>query len=201
MSASGRVGAPTMHTFDSEEIPPPIPFNCRPFGSGLPIAARKIGAHSARGGKSFAALSSMGLPALNGFIGEFTILLGVANVNIWWATFASVGIVLGAAYLLWLYQRVFWGPLDNPANKNVPDLNGRELSLLVALVVVMVWIGIYPGTFFSMLDEPVNYVVTKVDPQYFVRHPMESTGSVKAADAVHRPAQASPQAVVAEKGK
>jgi NADH-quinone oxidoreductase subunit M len=148
-----------------------------------------------------AALSSMGLPALNGFIGEFTILLGVANVNIWWATFASVGIVLGAAYLLWLYQRVFWGPLDNPANKNVPDLNGRELGLLVALVAVMVWIGIYPSTFFSMLDEPVNYVVTKVDPQYFVRHPMENTGSVKAADAARHPAQGSPQAVVAEKGK
>ena len=65
-----------------------------------------------------AALSSMGLPALNGFIGEFTILLGAANRTIVWAVFAAVGIVLGAAYLLWLYQRVFWGPLDNPANKN-----------------------------------------------------------------------------------
>ncbi len=148
-----------------------------------------------------AALSSMGLPALNGFIGEFTILLGVANVSLWWATFASVGIVLGAAYLLWLYQRVFWGPLDNPANKNVPDLNGRELSLLVALVAVMVWIGIYPGTFFTMLDEPVNYVVTKVDPQYFVKHPIQNAESVKAANAARRPAQASPQAVVAAKGK
>jgi NADH-quinone oxidoreductase subunit M len=148
-----------------------------------------------------AALSSMGLPALNGFIGEFTILLGVANVSIWWATFASVGIVLGAAYLLWLYQRVFWGPLDNPANKNVPDLNGRELSMLVALVAVMVWIGIFPATFFSMIDEPVNYVVTKVDPQYFVRHPLMDTQGAKVVATAHRPAVVSPQAVVAEKGK
>jgi NADH-quinone oxidoreductase subunit M len=114
-----------------------------------------------------AALSSMGLPALNGFIGEFTILLGAANRNIWWAVFAAVGIVLGAAYLLWLYQRVFWGPLDNPANKSVRDLNRRELGLMVALVAVMVWIGIYPKPIFDMLDKPVEYVVQKVDPAYY----------------------------------
>ena len=114
-----------------------------------------------------AALSSMGLPALNGFIGEFTILLGAANRNIWWAVFAAIGIVLGAAYLLWLYQRVFWGPLDNPANKNVKDLNRRELGLLVALVAVMVWIGIYPKPIFDLIDKPVEYVVRKVDPGYF----------------------------------
>ncbi|MDQ6800202.1 MAG: NADH-quinone oxidoreductase subunit M [Acidobacteriota bacterium] len=114
-----------------------------------------------------AALSSMGLPALNGFIGEFTILLGAANRNIWWAVFAAIGIVLGAAYLLWLYQRVFWGPLDNPANKNVRDLNRRELGLMVALVAVMVWIGIYPKPIFDLIEKPVEYIVQKVDPSYF----------------------------------
>src|SRR5205085_2193761 len=114
-----------------------------------------------------AALSSMGLPALNGFIGEFTILLGAANRSIVWAVFGAVGIVLGAAYLLWLYQRVFWGPLDNPANKNLRDLNRRELVLLVALVACMVWIGIFPSTFFEKIEEPVNYIVRQVDPAYF----------------------------------
>src|SRR5712691_10971283 len=114
-----------------------------------------------------AALSSMGLPALNGFIGEFTILLGAANRNIWWAVFAATGIVLGAAYLLWLYQRVFWGPLDNPANRNIRDLNRRELGLLVALSACMVWIGIYPKPIFDMIDKPVEYIVQKVDPGYF----------------------------------
>jgi NADH-quinone oxidoreductase subunit M len=79
----------------------------------------------------------------------------------------SVGIVLGAAYLLWLYQRVFWGPLDNPANKTVRDLNRRELGLLVALVACMVWIGIYPSVFFDKIEEPVNYIVRQVDPNYF----------------------------------
>jgi NADH-quinone oxidoreductase subunit M len=119
-----------------------------------------------------AALSSMGLPALNGFIGEFTILLGAANRSITWAVFASVGIVLGAAYLLWLYQRVFWGPLDNPANRNVPDVNKREFAMMAALIVLMVWIGIKPGVFFDMIEEPVNYVVKKVDPTYFDKKPL-----------------------------
>src|SRR5437867_4157429 len=116
-----------------------------------------------------AALSSMGLPALNGFIGEFTILLGAANRSIVWAVFGAVGIVLGAAYLLWLYQRVFWGPLDNPANKTVRDLNRRELALLVMLTACMVWIGIYPSTFFDKIEEPVNYIVRQVDPNYFAQ--------------------------------
>ena len=120
-----------------------------------------------------AALSSMGLPGLNGFIGEFTILLGVANRNLVWASYASVGIVLGAAYLLWLYQRVFWGPLDNPENRDVPDLNKRELGLMLALVACMVWIGIRPGVFFDMIEEPVNYIVRKVDPGYFQRNPLQ----------------------------
>ncbi|HEY6141280.1 MAG TPA: NADH-quinone oxidoreductase subunit M [Thermoanaerobaculia bacterium] len=114
-----------------------------------------------------AALSSMGLPALNGFIGEFTILLGAANRSLLWAVLASVGIVLGAAYLLWLYQRVFWGPLDNPANRAVPDVNGREKLLMAALIACMVWIGVYPKPFFDMIEEPVNYVIKKVDPAYF----------------------------------
>ena len=119
-----------------------------------------------------AALSSMGLPALNGFIGEFTILLGVANRNIWWAVFAAIGIVLGAAYLLWLYQRVFWGPLDNPANRNIRDLNRRELGMLVALSACMVWIGIYPKPIFDLIDKPVEYIVQKVDPTYMNAPPM-----------------------------
>jgi NADH-quinone oxidoreductase subunit M len=123
-----------------------------------------------------AALSSMGLPALNGFIGEFTILLGAANSTafgtISYAVFAAIGIVLGAAYLLWLYQRVFWGPLDNPANANVPDVNGRELGLMLALIVVMVWIGVYPKPLFDVLEKPVDYVVQKVDPAYFDKDPI-----------------------------
>jgi NADH-quinone oxidoreductase subunit M len=123
-----------------------------------------------------AALSSMGLPALNGFIGEFTILLGAANSKafgtIAYAVIAAIGIVLGAAYLLWLYQRVFWGPLDNPENAKVRDVNRRELALMVALIALMVWIGIYPKPLFDILEKPVEYVVRKVDPQYYDKQPI-----------------------------
>ncbi|MFZ2490177.1 MAG: NADH-quinone oxidoreductase subunit M [Thermoanaerobaculia bacterium] len=120
-----------------------------------------------------AALSSLGLPALNGFIGEFTILIGAANRSLTWAIFAAVGIVLGAAYLLWLYQRVFWGPLSNPKNEGLKDMNRRELAVMLPLIVLMIWIGIAPKPFFDAIEVPVNYIVTKVDPQYFAKHPME----------------------------
>jgi len=116
-----------------------------------------------------ATLSSIGLPTLNGFIGEFTILLGAANRNIWWGVAAATGIVLGAAYMLWLYQRIFWGPLENPANQNLSDLNRREVWTMIPLVVCMFWIGLYPAPFFRILEKPVNYIVAKVDPTYLNR--------------------------------
>ncbi|MGA7613591.1 MAG: NADH-quinone oxidoreductase subunit M [Thermoanaerobaculia bacterium] len=119
-----------------------------------------------------ATLSSIGLPALNGFVGEFTILIGAANRSLVWAVFAATGIVLGAAYMLWLYQRVFWGPLDNPANRTLKDLNAREIWTLVPIVACMFWIGLYPAPFFKLLDKPVDYLVQKVDPGYYQREQM-----------------------------
>ena len=80
------------------------------------------------------ALSSMGLPLLNGFIGEFTILQGAFATNFWWAFFAATGIVLGAAYLLWLYQRIFFGELTQPRQREAPDLTRREQLTLAPLV-------------------------------------------------------------------
>src|SRR5882724_6973275 len=84
-------------------------------------------------------LSSLGLPLLNGFIGEFTILRGVFEVSRTWAVWSVTGIVLGAAYLLWLYQRVMFGPVTNPANTNLPDLNLREYATLVPLILWAFW--------------------------------------------------------------
>ena len=109
-------------------------------------------------------MSSIGLPALNGFIGEFTILVGAFNRVWWWALFAALGIVLGAAYMLWLYQRVFFGPLTNPENKGLKDLSGRELLYLMPLVILCFVIGIVPGPFFDVIKKPVDYLVQKVDP-------------------------------------
>jgi NADH-quinone oxidoreductase subunit M len=105
------------------------------------------------------ALSSMGLPLLNGFIGEFTILQGAFARNFWWAFFASMGIVLGAAYLLWLYQRVFFGELSNPANAKLSDLTVREQLTLAPLVVVALWIGLYPKPLFDVLRTPSENIV------------------------------------------
>ena len=86
-----------------------------------------------------------------------------------YAVIAAIGIVLGAAYLLWLYQRVFWGPLDNPENENVPDVNRRELGMMVALIALMIWIGVYPKPIFDIMEKPVDYLVQKVDPDYFAK--------------------------------
>jgi len=104
----------------------------------------------------------MGLPLLNGFIGEFTILQGAFARSFWWAFFAATGIVLGAAYLLWLYQRVFFGEITNPANASLPDLTGREQLTLVPLVVLALWIGLYPRPMFDVLRVPSEKIVQAV---------------------------------------
>ena len=108
-------------------------------------------------------MSSIGLPTLNGFVGEFTILVGAFNRVWWWALLGAIGIVLGAAYMLWMYQRVFFGPLDNPENKAVKDLSFREFAYLIPIVVLCFWIGLYPKPFFEILEKPVEYLVTKVE--------------------------------------
>jgi NADH-quinone oxidoreductase subunit M len=111
-------------------------------------------------------MSSIGLPALNGFVGEFTILVGAFDRNWLWALAGAIGIVLGAAYMLWMYQRVFFGPLTNPENRNLPDLDKRELAYLVPIVLLCFWIGLYPKPFFDVLEKPVKQVVRAVDPAY-----------------------------------
>jgi NADH-quinone oxidoreductase subunit M len=108
------------------------------------------------------ALSSMGLPLLNGFIGEFTILQGAFARSFWWAFFAATGIVLGAAYLLWLYQRVFFGEITNPANATLPDLTVREQLTIAPLVVLALWIGLYPKPMFDVLRIPSEKIVAAV---------------------------------------
>ncbi len=114
-------------------------------------------------------LSSIGMPTLNGFIGEFMVLQGVFADQTYrlWAIFGAIGIVLGAAYMLWMYQRVMFGPVEHSENRNLPDLNWRELTTLVPLIILAFWIGLYPGTFLDYLHGPVNEVVEKVRPGEF----------------------------------
>jgi NADH-quinone oxidoreductase subunit M len=103
-------------------------------------------------------LSSIGLPLLNGFIGEFLALRGAFEANPWWAAAGALGIVLGAAYTLWLYQRVMFGP---PTEKN-PDLTTREWAYMMPLVVLAFWIGIYPKPVLSLFERPVQLIAHQV---------------------------------------
>ena len=121
-------------------------------------------------------LSSIGMPTLNGFIGEFMILQGVFADPTYrlWAVWGAVGIVLGAAYMLWLYQRVMLGPLDKPENQSLPDLSGRELAMFVPLIILVFWIGLYPKTFLDYLHEPVNQIVERVRPNEFSPLPAQA---------------------------
>jgi len=99
--------------------------------------------------------SSVGLPGLNGFVGEFLILVGAFQANVWYAAFAATGVVLSAIYLLWMYQRAMNGPITNEETKRLRDLSPREIALLVALVIFIVWIGVYPKTFLDPIQASV----------------------------------------------
>jgi NADH-quinone oxidoreductase subunit M len=146
-------------------------------------------------------LSSLGMPLLNGFIGEFLILRGTFEVPKYGYTLAAwavAGIVLGAAYLLWLYQRVMFGPVTNAANEKLPDLNLREFACLVPLVLAALWIGLYPQPVLKYLEEPATSIVQRVNPEYFhlqVRPPVvpaDITPPAQPVPAPAAPAAASP---------
>jgi NADH-quinone oxidoreductase subunit M len=116
---------------------------------------------------AFAMLSSAGLPLLNGFVGEFTILQGAFEANRAWAAFAVSGLVFGAAYLLWLYQRTMLGQVTNGKNLVIPDMNLRELAVFAPLIAWSIWIGVYPKPYFDVLRQPVTEIVQRVRPDYF----------------------------------
>jgi NADH-quinone oxidoreductase subunit M len=114
-------------------------------------------------------LSSIGMPLIpgNGFTGEWTILVGVFGLATKaWAILGATGLVLGATYMLWLYQRTMFGKLDNEENRNLTDLTVREFAYLVPLVALAFWIGIRPEPFFRVLDEPVQRLVQQVEKTY-----------------------------------
>ncbi|MBI2828601.1 MAG: NADH-quinone oxidoreductase subunit M [Acidobacteria bacterium] len=130
-------------------------------------------------------MSSIGLPALNGFIGEFTILAGAFQLDSKiWSVCAVTGIVLGAGYMLWLYQRTMFGKLDKPENTTLKDLDFREAMTLVPLVLLAFWIGLYPRPFFRILDQPVQKLVEQVHGRYY------PTAAVAEANSAGAPAPA-----------
>jgi NADH-quinone oxidoreductase subunit M len=113
------------------------------------------------------ALSSIGLPGMNGFVGEFLILLGIFQVNGLWAACATSGVILAACYILWMFQRVMFLELKNPENMKLKDMNMRELITIVPLLILIFWIGLYPKPFMKTFDASVNNLVSKVSPDNF----------------------------------
>jgi NADH-quinone oxidoreductase subunit M len=114
-----------------------------------------------------ASLSSVGLPGLNGFIGEFLILLGTFKssvLNSWWYTaFAATGVIFAAVYLLWMYQRVVFGEVKNPElQKQLTDLTTREYVVLIPIFIFIIWIGIYPSTFLDLTDLSTKSILQQV---------------------------------------
>jgi len=122
-------------------------------------------------------MSSIGLPTLNGFIGEILILQGVfvtthpfLGGGKIWAVFAASGVVLGAAYMLFLYQRTMFGKVENPKNERLLDISQREFVTFAPLIVLAVWMGIYPAPFLRRLETSVQQIIMRVSPQYAAKY-------------------------------
>lgn len=111
----------------------------------------------------FVMLSSIGLPGLNGFVGEFLILLGTFQANTLAGVIAVSGVVLGAVYMLWMYQRVIFGPLKNVANTTLHDLNRREILIFVPILVLMLLMGLYPRPFLTRMEKSVEATLARME--------------------------------------
>jgi NADH-quinone oxidoreductase subunit M len=108
-------------------------------------------------------LSSLGLPGLNNFVGEFLILMGIFRVSPGFALFASLGVVLSAVYMLWMFQRVIFGPVTNEKNRSLPDLSAREMACMLPFLVFVFWIGFFPQTFLRKMTVSVTAVVARIE--------------------------------------
>jgi len=146
-------------------------------------------------------MSSIGLPGLNGFIGEFAILQGAFQAAPWIAVLATTGIVLGAAYMLWLYQRAMFGPI-NEVNTKMKDLNAREVAYFVPLLIAAFWIGLYPKPLLAILEKPVEKLVMQVNPGFYKLDSLTAAQQAAARTgmaAMAAPAEAEPAHVEGEK--
>jgi NADH-quinone oxidoreductase subunit M len=111
-------------------------------------------------------LSSIGLPGTNGFVGEFLIILGTFKSSVIYAVFAATGIILAAVYMLWMYQRIMFGKITKPENENLKDLNFREKIILIPLILVIFWIGLYPKQLFVKMEPSVKGLIENANLKY-----------------------------------
>jgi len=112
---------------------------------------------------TFVSLSSIGLPGTNGFVGEFLVLIGSYRTYPVLAVISATGVIFAAAYLLWAIQRILFNPLDKPENAHVPDLNKRELALLIPLIAAIIWLGVYPAPVLRRMESSAQLLVNRVN--------------------------------------
>jgi NADH-quinone oxidoreductase subunit M len=108
-------------------------------------------------------LASLGLPGTSGFVGEILVLFGAYKASSWLAFVAATGVILGAAYMLYLYRRVIYGKLEKDDLKDMLDLNPREIAIFVPLIVVVFWMGIYPNSFLDVIRVSVENLLANYD--------------------------------------
>jgi NADH-quinone oxidoreductase subunit M len=146
-------------------------------------------------------MSSIGLPMLNGFVGEFLILVGVFLDRPTVAVVATSGVVLAAVYMLWMYRRVMFGPVEHAENRSLIDLSLREKTVMLAMVIPIFWIGIYPAPFLSRIEPSVIELLRRVEErsggvdataaepgQETAAEPGQETAGEPASEAAHEPA-------------
>jgi NADH-quinone oxidoreductase subunit M len=121
----------------------------------------------------FFTMASVGLPSTSGFVGEFLVLLGAYKANPTVAFLATSGVVLGAAYMLWLYRRVVFGEVVHAEVKTMPELSGRELSFFIPIILMVIWIGLYPKPYFSGMEASVTQLLKQstIAPSRGVKKP------------------------------
>ena len=108
-------------------------------------------------------LSSVGLPGLNGFVGEFLIMVGAFRSHPVAAVLATLGVILGAVYLLTMYQRVVFGPVRHEETRHLTDLNGREIFVAACFIAAMIWIGVYPRPILSRIEPTVDVLLARLE--------------------------------------
>jgi len=107
----------------------------------------------------FFTLASVGLPGLSGFVGEFLVLVGAFKANTWLAFLAATGMILGAAYALWLYRKIIFGELTKDSLKAILDMSPREIAVFLPLVLITLWMGVYPNSFLDPMAPAVDKLI------------------------------------------
>ena len=126
---------------------------------------------------SVTVFSSIGLPGLNGFVGEFLVFLGSFQVSKTAGAFAALGVVLSAVYLLWMYRRVMQGPVKNPAYMDLPKMNLREILIMAPIVVLFFWMGIYPKFFMGKFEKSARFMMEITQQKYKIVSIVEQGGA------------------------